>query len=102
MAAGAVPFALPTTSGAVTLTGLSSTHQVLVMGASGAETGGSAAVTAIIRTTGSTGKVLCTLGCDAGGADHDWKGPMPVRATSGKLYCQIVGTGTLAGSVFVL
>ena len=71
-----------------------------VSGIAGVETGGSNAVTCVVREGSATGKVLAVIVCTSGGANAS-SFSHAVRS-NGRLYGVVTGTGTLAGSVHVL
>lgn len=71
---------------------------VTITGITGVETGGAAVVAVVIREGGSTGKVIVakSFAISGAGVDHC----EPVKC-AGQMYCQLIGSGVVAGSVHV-
>ena len=97
------PLKLPTSSGNVT-DGLPTAgiDFITITAIAGVETGGTNTVTAVLRSGGATGPVIASVTCAAGAAGTGAT-PInhPVKANA-PLYCEIIGSGTLDGSVHVL
>jgi hypothetical protein len=97
------PIKLPTASGNVG-GGLptDTAHVVEISAIAAVETGGTNPVTAVLRQGGATGVVVATISCATSSAGTQ---PTPINipvAVQTPVYCQIVGSGTIDGSVHII
>lgn len=95
----AQPIKLRSTSGLL-VAPVSPNGYVEITGLAGVETVGSSTVAVVLRQGSSTGTVLCSLSLAASGSDT--KSFNHAIKCSVQIYVQIIGSGTLDGSVHIL
>ncbi len=98
---GVLPVALPTDVARSGLVGPAPTDgcHLIVLGISGAETGGASSVTVVLRQGWCSGQVIAAATFSAG--SEDMKSLDRPAKCNGRLYAQIVGSGIFAGTAHV-